>query len=75
LVQILGPDNWRLWPQLRLEVLAESATVFTRSWSGPGDTEQRWRAPLSNVALNVVIRLDGVLATRRSYGKPVTERV
>jgi ribosomal protein S18 acetylase RimI-like enzyme len=64
-VQLLGPDDWRLWRQMRLEALEESAAAFSSTlaqWTGPGDTEERWRARISNVPLNVVLRLDGAPA-------------
>src|SRR5262249_55519126 len=64
-VQQLGADDWRLWRQLRLAALTESAAAFSSTlaeWSGPGDTEERWRARFSNVPFNVVLRLDGVPA-------------
>jgi ribosomal protein S18 acetylase RimI-like enzyme len=64
-VQLLGPDDWRLWRRLRLEALAESAAAFSSTmtqWTGPGDTEERWRARLSNVPLNIVVRSKGAAA-------------
>jgi ribosomal protein S18 acetylase RimI-like enzyme len=64
-VQLLGPDDWRLWRQMRLEALEESAAAFSSTlaqWTGPGDTEERWRARISSVPLNVVLRLDGAPA-------------
>jgi ribosomal protein S18 acetylase RimI-like enzyme len=64
-VQLLGPDDWQLWRQMRLEALEESAAAFSSAlaqWTGPGDTEERWRARISNVPLNVVLRLDGAPA-------------
>ncbi|MGY4102249.1 GNAT family N-acetyltransferase [Nocardia sp. R16R-3T] len=59
-VQMLDPEDWRLWRTLRLEALAESGPAFGATlahWSGPGDTEQRWRARLVDVPLNIVLRL------------------
>jgi ribosomal protein S18 acetylase RimI-like enzyme len=59
-VQVLGPDDWQLWRKLRLEALTESASAFSSTlaqWTGPGDTEERWRARLSTVPMNVVLRL------------------
>jgi len=64
-VQQLGADDWRLWRQLRLEALADSAAAFSSTfaqWTGPGDTEERWRARFSNVPFNVVLLFDGALA-------------
>jgi RimJ/RimL family protein N-acetyltransferase len=60
-VQELGADDWRLWRQLRLEALTESAAAFSATlaqWTGPADTEERWRARFSNVPFNVVLRFD-----------------
>jgi ribosomal protein S18 acetylase RimI-like enzyme len=64
-VQLLGPDDWRLWRQLRMQALEESAAAFSSTlaqWTGLGDTEERWRARLSNVPFNVVLRSDGAPA-------------
>jgi ribosomal protein S18 acetylase RimI-like enzyme len=64
-VQLLGPDDWRLWRRLRLEALRESAAAFSSTlaqWTGAGDTEERWRARLSNVPLNIVLRSNGAPA-------------
>ncbi|MGW5108617.1 GNAT family N-acetyltransferase [Nocardia sp. NPDC004123] len=61
-IQVLRPDDWPLWRELRLQALTESAAVFGSTlaeWSGPGDTEQRWRARLTDVPLNFIVRLDG----------------
>ncbi|MBO0881671.1 MAG: GNAT family N-acetyltransferase [Mycobacterium sp.] len=61
-VQLLGPDDWQLWRQLRLEALEESAAAFSSKlleWTGSGDAEERWRARLSSVPLNIVLRSNG----------------
>jgi len=58
---MLSPDDWRLWRSLRLAALADAPGAFGSTlpeWTGPGDTEQRWRARLATVALNVVLTLD-----------------
>lgn len=58
----LGPEDWRLWRELRLAALAEAPAAFGSSlsdWTGPGDTEQRWRGRLLSHALNVVLTWDG----------------
>jgi RimJ/RimL family protein N-acetyltransferase len=64
-VQQLGADDWRLWRQLRLAALAESAAAFSSTlaqWTGPADTEERWRARFLHTPFNVVLRLDGAPA-------------
>ncbi|WP_433561257.1 N-acetyltransferase family protein [Nocardia sp. CA-151230] len=61
-IQPLHPDDWRLWRELRLRALTESPSAFGSTlaeWTGPGDTETRWRARLTTVPLNVVVRVDG----------------
>ncbi|HEY4453785.1 MAG TPA: GNAT family N-acetyltransferase [Pseudonocardiaceae bacterium] len=63
--QVLAPDDWPLWRELRLAALEESAAAFGSTlaqWSGPGDTEERWRGRLSDVPFNIVLRLDGASA-------------
>jgi ribosomal protein S18 acetylase RimI-like enzyme len=50
------------WRKLRLDALSEAPAAFSSTlaqWQGEGDTEARWRARLSTVALNVVADLDG----------------
>jgi ribosomal protein S18 acetylase RimI-like enzyme len=64
-VQRPGADDWRLWRPLRREVLAGSAAEFSSTlaqWTGPGGTEERWRARFSSVPFNVVLRFDGAPA-------------
>ncbi len=61
-VLVLTPDDWPLWRQLRLAALGEAPGVFGSTlaeWSGSGDTEQRWRDRLANVALNLVLTVGG----------------
>ena len=61
-VLAVGPDDWRLWRRLRLAALAEAPAAFGSTlaeWSGPGDTEDRWRARLTDVPLNLVLTVDG----------------
>lgn len=64
-VQVLHPDDWQLWRRLRLEALAEAPATFGATladWSGAGDTETRWRARLTGVPFNAIVRWDGVPA-------------
>jgi ribosomal protein S18 acetylase RimI-like enzyme len=61
-VLVLGAHDWQLWRRLRRAALAEAPTVFGSTladWSGPGDTEERWRGRLDGVGLNLVLTLDG----------------
>jgi ribosomal protein S18 acetylase RimI-like enzyme len=61
-VLVLTPDDWRLWRKLRLAALAEAPGAFGSSlagWSGSADTEQRWRARLANVPLNLALTVGG----------------
>jgi ribosomal protein S18 acetylase RimI-like enzyme len=61
-VRELKPDEWQLWRAMRRAALAESPAAFGSTlaqWSGPGDTEERWRARLSSVPLNLVLTVDG----------------
>jgi RimJ/RimL family protein N-acetyltransferase len=56
------PDDWQLWRGLRLAALANAPEAFASTlaeWSGAGDTEQRWRARLEEVALNLVMTCEG----------------
>lgn len=63
-VAVVTAEDWRLWRELRLAALAEAPSAFGSAlaeWSGEGDTEARWRARLGDVALNLVLVLDGNL--------------
>ena len=60
--RVVDPDEWRVWRELRLAALADAPAAFCSTlaeWSGAGDTEQRWRARLHDVALNLVLVLNG----------------
>lgn len=59
----LTPDDWRRWRALRLTALAEAPEAFGSTlaqWSGPGDTEERWRARWAGVPYNLVVVRDGL---------------
>jgi len=61
-VRTLTPDEWPLWRALRLAALAEAPNAFSSTlaeWSGPGDSEARWRERLANVPYNVVASIGG----------------
>lgn len=56
-------EDWQLWRELRRTALLEAPGAFGSTlaeWSGEGDAEARWRARLREVALNLVLVLDGV---------------
>ena len=58
----LAPDDWPLWRRLRQAALADAPQAFGSTlaqWTGPGDTEQRWRSRLQDVELNLVLIVDG----------------
>jgi ribosomal protein S18 acetylase RimI-like enzyme len=64
-IEVLNPDDWKLWRALRLEALTTSAAAFGSTlaqWTGGGDIEARWRARLSDVPFNVVLRFNGTPA-------------
>jgi len=61
-VLVMTPDDWQLWRKLRLAALAEAPGAFGSTlagWSGSGDTEERWRARLANVPLNLALTVGG----------------
>jgi ribosomal protein S18 acetylase RimI-like enzyme len=75
-VQELTPDDWQLWRGLRRAALAEAPAAFGSTlaeWSGPGDTEERWRTRLSGVPLNLLLTLDGEPAGMVSATSPSDE--
>jgi ribosomal protein S18 acetylase RimI-like enzyme len=56
-LQRVGPDEWALWREVRLQALADAPHAFSSTlgeWTGTGDTETRWRSRLDAVALNLV---------------------
>lgn len=58
----LTPEDWELWRRMRRAALADAPPAFGSTlaeWSGAGDTEERWRARLESVPLNLVLTLDG----------------
>jgi ribosomal protein S18 acetylase RimI-like enzyme len=62
-----------VWRKLRLDALGEAPGAFSSTlaqWQGEGNTEARWRARLSTVALNVVADLDGGAAGMVSATAP-----
>lgn len=72
-VRRIGPDDWPLWRRLRRAALADAADMFGATlaeWSGAGDTGERWRARLRDVALNLVLDCDGAPAGMVSADLP-----
>lgn len=60
-VQVLTPNDWRLWRDMRLAALKDSPEAFgsvLRDWQGKGDREGRWRQRLTDVAFNAVATVD-----------------
>lgn len=60
--RVVTQEEWRVWRQLRLKALAEAPAAFGSTlaeWRAPGDTEQRRRARLHDVPLNVVLTWRG----------------
>jgi GNAT superfamily N-acetyltransferase len=59
----VGPDDWRVWRELRHKALAEAPYAFKSTlaeWQGDGDREQRWRERLAIPgSYNLVALLDG----------------
>lgn len=58
----LGQDDWPEWRALRLAALATDPDAFGSTladWTGPGDSEDRWRRRLAAFPLNLVADLDG----------------
>ncbi|MFJ8493744.1 GNAT family N-acetyltransferase [Streptomyces sp. NPDC094038] len=57
-VGTLSADDWALWRRLRLRALTESPEVYASAladWTGPQDTEERWRGRLTDVPFNAVL--------------------
>src|SRR3954452_24105404 len=76
-VRELTPDDWQLWRAMRRAALAEAPAAFGSTlaqWSGPGDSEERWRARLSGVPLNLVLTKDGEPAGMVSATAPSAHR-
>ncbi|GHJ48886.1 hypothetical protein Cs7R123_62280 [Catellatospora sp. TT07R-123] len=63
-IQVLSPDDWALWRELRLAALAEAPYAFGSTladWTGSGDQEERWRIRLElSGSYNLIAHLDGV---------------
>ncbi|HVW43848.1 MAG TPA: GNAT family N-acetyltransferase [Amycolatopsis sp.] len=60
-LRTLSADDWAEWREMRLAALAEAPHAFgTRlaDWQGAGDVEERWRARLADVDLNLLATYD-----------------
>jgi ribosomal protein S18 acetylase RimI-like enzyme len=76
ILQTLDAEDWRVWRHLRLQALEDAPYAFSAilaDWQGPGDSEQRWRARLQNVAFNVIAFLDNQPAGMVSATLPDAE--
>ena len=74
----LGPDDWRLFRELRLQALAEAPDAFSATladWCGARDVEERWRSRLVSVPFNLIVRLDGAAAGMISAMRVDPERI
>ena len=50
-VRLADPDDWAHWRELRQRSLTEDPDAFSSStamWTGANDTEERWRARISD---------------------------
>ncbi len=59
-VRAIEPDGWQAWRAMRMRALEDAPAAFTASladWSGSNDTEERWRARIESVELNLVAEL------------------
>ena len=56
----LGPDDWKIFRDVRLRSLADAPAAFgSRYDDWVSAPEERWRARLTDVPLTVVARIDG----------------
>jgi GNAT superfamily N-acetyltransferase len=61
-LQRISSGEWRLWREVRLQALADAPYAFGSTladWQDDGDTEQRWRTRLDDVAFNLVAVAEG----------------
>lgn len=60
-IRRIASDDWRQWRVMRLQALGEAPYAFAtllKEWQRDGDVEQRWRARLDDVELNLIAYLD-----------------
>ncbi|UIJ35103.1 N-acetyltransferase [Allobranchiibius sp. GilTou73] len=59
----LGPDEWRVWREIRLEALRDAPEAFGSTSADWEDADEaRWRARLADVPLHAFARLDDLPA-------------
>lgn len=49
-LRVIGPDDWKIWRELRLAALEEAPYAFgsrLADWQGENDREDRWRTRLA----------------------------
>jgi ribosomal protein S18 acetylase RimI-like enzyme len=77
-LRVLGPEDWRLWRDLRLCALAEAPHAFgsrLADWQREGDREERWRARLSLAGSHNVVALLDSEPVGMASGVPVSDGV
>src|SRR5262249_52010708 len=58
-IERLGAGDWGLWRSVRLQALADSPEAFGSTLAEWADaSEDRWRARMQDVPLNLIARLD-----------------
>lgn len=75
-IQVLTPDDWPVWRQLRLAALAEAPGAFgsvLADWRGEGDREERWRARLELPGSHNLIALLNEIPVGMASGAPADE--
>ena len=77
-VRSISDDEWTRWRAMRLSALAEAPEAFSltlEQWSGPQDTERRWRERLVTVPFNLLAFLDGQPVGMASATAPASGEV
>jgi ribosomal protein S18 acetylase RimI-like enzyme len=75
-LRVLGPEDWRLWRDLRLTALAEAPDAFGATladWQGERDQEARWRGRLGIAGSHNVVALAGNRPLGMASGMPADE--
>lgn len=59
-VQVITPDDWRAWREVRLAALKEAPYAYGSTYADWVDApEDRWRERLGGAFHNLLVRLDG----------------